>query len=212
MEKMLKYYVAIPCFDTVYTDFTLSLLNMQRVGQCYLQVIKSSLIYNARNTLAKTAIDNGFDRILWLDSDILFEPDLMTRLSTHLDNGLEYVSGLYFKRNYPTSPVCYKSITQHKEENELVTDVDTYNEYPKDQLFEVDGTGFGAVMMTVELLKKVQDRYGLPFSPQLGLGEDLSFCWRAKQLGVKMYCDSSIKLKHLGTVAFSEDTYLGSTD
>ena len=204
----MKYLVAIPCFDMVYTDFMLSLLNMQRVGESYCQVVKSSLIYDARNNLAKQAVNGGFDRMLWLDSDIVFDPDLMVRLAKHLDDGYEYVSGLYFKRQYPTEPVCFKTITQVQEGKELVTKALVYKDYPKNQLFEVDATGFGAVMITTDLIKRVQDKYGLPFSPQLGLGEDMSFCWRAKQVGAKLYCDSSIKLKHIGSIAYTEQTYL----
>ena len=206
---MLKYLVAIPCFDTVYTDFMLSLMNLQDAGMCCCQVLKSSLIYDARNKLAKRAIEDGFDRVLWLDSDILFEPDLMIRMANHLDNGIEYISGLYFKRQYPTEPVCFESVVQTQNDGEIITEINVYKNYPKDQLFEVDATGFGAVMMTVDLLKKVEDKYGLLFSPQLGLGEDMSFCWRAKQIGAKLYCDSSIKLKHIGSIAYSEETYFG---
>ena len=206
---MLKYLIAIPCFDTVYTDFMLSMLNIQRVGEVYCQVVKSSLIYDARNKLADIAVKEGYDRVLWLDSDIIFDPDIMVRMSKHLDNGLEYVSGLYFKRQFPTDPVAFKTITQEKEGKELITKALVYNDYPKNSLFQVDATGFGAVMLTTELLKKVKNKYGLPFSPQLGLGEDMSFCWRAKQVGAKLYCDSSIKLKHIGSIVYSEDTYLG---
>lgn len=205
---MLKYLIAIPCFDMVHTDFMLSLLNMQRVGQVFCQVVKSSLIYDARNKLVAQAIDNKFDRIMWLDSDIVFDPDLMVRLSRNMDAGLEYVSGLYFKRQYPTEPVCFKTITQQQEGKELVTKALVYENYPKDQLFEVDATGFGAVMMTVDLANRVKEKYGLPFSPHLGLGEDMSFCWRAKQVGAKLWCDSRIKLKHIGSIAYSEATYL----
>lgn len=206
---MLKYLIAIPCFDTVYTDFMLSMLNIQRVGEVYCQVVKSSLIYDARNKLADIAVKEGYDRVLWLDSDIIFEPDLMSKMSKHLDSGLEYISGLYFKRQYPTDPVIFQTISQVQNGNELVTEAKVYNDYPKDTLFEVDATGFGAVMMTTELIKKIKDKYGLPFSPTLGLGEDMSFCLRAKRLGAKLYCDSSIKLKHIGSVVYGEDTYLG---
>lgn len=205
---MDKYLIAIPCFDTVHTDFMLSLINMQRIGQVYCQVVKSSLIYNARNELAQQAVDNKFDRVLWLDSDITFQPTLMRDLASHLDNGIEYVSGLYFKRNYPTSPVIYKTITRIQERNDLVSKALIYEDYPNDQLFEVDATGFGAVMMTTDLIKRIKEKYGLPFSPHLGLGEDLSFCWRAKQIGSKMYCDSRVKLNHIGYVAYTEQTYL----
>lgn len=212
MKDNRKYLIAIPCFDMVHTDFMLSLLNMTRIGEVYCQVVKSSLIYNARNTLAKQAIDNNFDRILWLDSDIMFDPNLMVRLADRLNGGIKYCSALYFKRQFPTEPVCYSRIIQTNEEKsdgkkELVTKVEVYKDYPKDQIFEVDATGFGAVMMEVNLIKRIWDKYGLPFSPQLGLGEDMSFCWRAKQIGAKMFCDSSIKLAHLGCVAFNEDVY-----
>ena len=205
---MLKYLIAIPCFDMVNTDFMLSLLNMERVGQVFCQVVKSSLIYDARNKLVNQAIDNRFDRIMWLDSDIVFDPYLMLKLSQDMDSGLEYVSGLYFKRQYPTEPVCFKTITQQQEGKELVTQALIYEDYPKDQLFEVDATGFGAVMMTVDLAKRVKEKYGLPFSPHLGLGEDMSFCWRAKQVGSRLWCDSRIKLKHIGSIAYTEETYL----
>lgn len=208
MNELKKYLIAIPCFDTVYTDFMMSLLCMERIGKVFCLTEKSSLIYNARNTLAKYAIDYNFDRVLWLDSDILFEPDLMVRLAEDLDNGLEFASGLYFKRQYPTEPVCFKTITQVQEGKELVTKALVYKDYPKDQLFEVDATGFGAVMLEVDLLRRVQAKYGLPFSPHLGLGEDMSFCWRAKQVGAKLFCDSRVKLGHIGHATFNEGTYI----
>ena len=206
---MEKYLVAIPCFDMVHSDFMLSLLGMHEVGEVQCIAEKSSLIYHARNKLARKAIDGNFDRVLWLDSDVIFDHDLMERLSRRIDNGLEYVSALYFKRSLPVEPVCYKKIVQKQDGNELTTEAYPYSDYPMNQLFEVEATGFGAVMMTTDILKRVSDKYGLPFSPCLGFGEDMSFCWRARQLGAKLYCDSSIKLKHIGSVAYTEETYLG---
>ena len=34
------------------------------------------------------------------------------------------------------------------------------------------------------------------FAPINGVGEDLSFCWRARQCGYKIWCDPSIALGH----------------
>lgn len=205
---MSKTLIAIPCMDMVYTDFMMSLTNIERIGQTFCAVTKSSLVYDARNALAKQAVEGDFDTVLWLDSDIKFQPDLLKRLMAHIENGIDFVSGLYFKRCYPTGPVVFKTITQRKEGRELITEALPYDDYPKDQLFEVDAAGFGAVLMKVDLLKKVSDKYGLPFSPCLGLGEDMSFCWRAKQLGAKLYCDSSIKLRHIGLTTYDESTYM----
>lgn len=207
-KRLPKTLIAIPCFDTVYTDFMLSLMNIQRVGDVRCQVIKSSLIYDARNRLAEQAIKGEYDYVLWLDSDMLFDPDLMVRMIQHMEDGYEYVSGLYFKRQYPTEPVVFKTVSQEMDGKELVTKAIPYRDYPKDTIFPVDASGFGAVMMSVNLLKRVKDTFGLPFSPRLGLGEDLSFCWRAKQIGAELFCDSRIKLKHIGYIAYSEGTYL----
>lgn len=207
MNGLKKTLIAIPCMDMVHTDFMISLINLERVNKTYCAVVKSSLIYDARNTLAKQAINEGFDTVLWLDSDIEFEPDMLRRLMAHIDNGKEFVSALYFKRVFPTSPVIFSKIEQIREGNELITRAIPYDNYPRNQLFEVDASGFGAVLVTVDLLKRINDKYGLPFSPALGLGEDMSFCWRAKELGAKLYCDSSIKLRHIGLTAYTEETF-----
>lgn len=204
-----KTLILIPCMDTVYTDFMMSLVNLERTPNTFCAFTKSSLIYSARNSLAKQAIDGDFDRILWLDSDMSFDKDLMVRLSERLDEGYDFVSGIYFKRNYPTSPVIYKEIIYKKLPSGGVEPVVVpYEDYPKDSIFPIEAAGFGSVMMTTELLKKIWDTFGLPFSPILGFGEDISFCYRAKQLGLNLYCDSSIKMKHLGLMYFDETTYL----
>ena len=61
-------------------------------------------------------------------------------------------------------------------------------------------------MMTVDLLRRVMDALGQPFSPVAGFGEDLAFCLRAKEVGAKLWCDSSIKLGHVGLTVYTEES------
>ena len=206
----MKTLLAIPCMDMVHTGFMKSLLMMNRVGEIGFSIISSSLIYDARNSLAKHAIDGDFDRILWLDSDMEFQPDLMVRLCADMDeNNLDIVGGLYFTRRKPSIPVVYQKVGYyHSDEDDSVSPAAlSYYEYPKDQLFPCEGIGFGAVLVRTDLVKKVQDKYGLPFSPILGFGEDLSFCMRARDVGATIYCDSRIKVGHIGQYTFSEEGY-----
>lgn len=84
---------------------------------------------------------------------------------------------------------------------------EAYGDYPRDSLFPVAGCGFGAVMMTTELLRRLQAAYGLPFTPLPGFGEDLSFCLRVQELGAEVWCDSSIKLGHAGMAIYTEAEY-----
>jgi Predicted glycosyltransferases len=204
----VKTLIAVPCMDMLHTAFFASAMRMNRVGDCEVRVTASSLVYDARNQLARFAIDNGFDRVLWLDSDMEFQPDMMEKLSAHIDDGAEIVSGLYFTRRAPVKPVVYQEVgAKPMGSGTMLPFADSYMDYPENSYFEVAGVGFGCCMTTVELLKKVQERYGLPFSPILGFGEDLSFCIRVKELGVPMYCDSSVKCGHVGLITFAEELY-----
>ena len=96
--------------DMVHTNFLKSILGMRKVGEVQFQISCSSLIYDARNGLVKRAIEGNFDRILWLDSDMDFDPDLMERLSADMDEGREYVSALFFKRKAPIKPCIYSEL------------------------------------------------------------------------------------------------------
>lgn len=206
----MKTLIAIPCMDMVHTVFMRSLLGLDHVGDVRFSLSCSSLIYDARNTLARQAVKEGYDRILWLDSDMDFQPDLMKRLSDDMDEGREFVSGLYFKRKAPIAPVVYKEVGYYhsKELNEVTPIAVPYSDYPQDEIFKVEGVGFGGCMMSVDLVKRVAEKYGLPFSPILGFGEDLSFCKRVSEIGGEIWCDSRVKMGHVGLGTIGEEAYL----
>ena len=201
----MNIMVAVPCMDMVHTDFMISLTGMQHDGNVSFVYVKSSLVYDARNGLANQAINNGFDRVLWLDSDMIFEPDLLKRLSADLDAGMDMVCGLYTTRRPPIKPAIFAEIGVEMHDDGTAKPIaKTYHEYPKDSVFEVAACGFAGVLVKTSLLREVKSKYGLPFSPVLGFGEDISFCMRVKELGKKMYCDSRVKMGHIGSRVFTE--------
>lgn len=210
----MKYLIAIPCMDMVHTPFLRALLSLERAqGSVQYAISCSSLIYTARNKLLEDAVKNGADRILWFDSDMDFPPDTMLRLAADMDEGKEFVSGLYFKRRAPIQPVIYENVGYYhntmSDGSESVTPVAiTMDDYPRDSMFEIEAAGFGCVMHSVDLARRIMEKYGAPFSPILGFGEDLSFCKRAKDVGATLWCDSRIKLGHIGIGTITEETYI----
>ena len=96
----MRTMIAIPCMDMVHTDFLRSCLGMDVDGEVQWTTCQSSLIYDARNKLAELAIDGEFDRVLWLDSDMVIPYDAMWKLKIGIENGYDMVSGLYFKRRF----------------------------------------------------------------------------------------------------------------
>ena len=199
--------IAVPTMAMVHVDFMKSFVDLEKDENTNYTIIQNSLIYNARNMVAKNAIRYGFDRVMWIDSDMTFSPDTLRKLSRDMEDGLDCVSGLYFMRSMPTKPIVYKDVWYRINSNEAYCGADYYLDYPKEQLFKCAGAGFGCMMTSVVMLKKLVERYGAPFTPMMGLGEDLAFCWRANQNGFVIHCDSRIKCGHIGTVEINESMY-----
>lgn len=203
----MRTLICIPAMDTVNTSFMRSLLSLRPVGEVRFAITQSSLIYDARNILAVQAITGGFDRTLWLDSDMTFEPDLMEKLSATMDEGYDLVSALYFTRKPPHRPVIYDGCRTFEQDGVARSAAIVYDNYPENAVFEIEACGFGGVMCSVELMKNIREKFGTPFSPIHGFGEDLSFCIRAMNLGAKMVCDSSIKMGHIASYIVDEAKY-----
>lgn len=208
----MKIMIGIPCMDKMDTLFYGSTLGLQRThDDIHFCIKKGSVTYDARNEMAVDAITEGSERVLMIDSDMVFKPDLLKRMSARMDEGCEMVCGIFFKRVVPTSPVIYSKLqppTTDQYGNKRAN-ITVYEDYPKDSLFEVEGCGFGAVMMTTKLIKEVWDTYDQPpFAPLDWCGEDMAFCYKARQMGRKIWCDSSIKVGHLAQVEIGEETWL----
>lgn len=203
-----KYLIAVPCLDNVPVAFVAALTALKRIGPTKHSFLSNSLVYDARNALAKEAIDTGADRILFIDSDMYFQPDMMERMAQDLDKGADMVSGICVTRRFPTQPCIYKTVDIF-DGDILKGKTEVYTDYPKDSLFPIAGCGFGAVMMNTNVLKAVYEMYSEPFNPIPGiLGEDLSFCYRARDCGFKLFCDSRIKVGHVGTFIYTESEWL----
>jgi len=195
----MKILIAVPCMDQVPAPFCQSLATLNRVGECLVAFQISSLIYTARDELAKKAIELEADYVLWLDSDMVFNPDTLQRLIADKEKG-DIITGLYHRRVSPFSPVAFSKleIVGDHAESEGITEI------PED-LFEVEACGFGCVLTPTSVFIDVASKFGKVFIPESNCGEDISFCWRARQCGYKIICDPTIQLGHVGHHIITRD-------
>lgn len=198
----MKVLIAIPSMDQVPAHFRQSLAMLQKEGECYISFQIGSLVYTSRNKLGETAIGLGTDYVLWLDSDMVFPPDLLVRmLKTLNDNDLDILTGVYFRRVAPFTPVLF-------DEMELTETGSRHTEFetlPRDELFEVGACGFGCVLIKTEVIADVLARTGDLFTPVNGVGEDICFCIRRRDCGYKIIADPSIPLGHIGHRTITRD-------
>ena len=200
----MKVFVAIPSLDTVPALFCQSLALLQRAGDTIVGFQVGSLVYNARNELARQAIKSEADWVLWLDSDMVFESDLLKKmLKVCEENDIDFLTGLCFRRKPPYTPTLFDRL----DKMEHGASYTTIMSVPEGR-FKVGGCGFAGVLMSTDVLLSVAARFGgRMFDPLEGFGEDVSFCWRARQCGYEIWCDSDIELGHIGSMVVTREFF-----
>lgn len=163
-----------------------------------------SLIPRARNKIAQMFLDSEFEYLMFVDSDIVFNRHMITRLRQH-DKGI--IGGVYLKKKLPYSPVMNHALA---DEGEL-------------SVMREIGTGF--MMIRRDVLgaiaarwpehhyaydddevggkeKQGYDWFRVGVRNGRYLSEDYFFCQLAGDLGIKTYLDKSIITQHIGRMAY----------
>ena len=183
-----RLMIAVPTHDYIHADFMVSLLKLidelRRQGVAYkVEPVIGTLVYIARNRLACMAINEGFTHLLFLDSDMVFEPDIVEALTF---SGKDVVCGAFQSRRPPYGSCIFTSMNP-------VERVEDYGVEP----FRVAGCGMACTLISAEILKTVQNHYGNCFTPTPEFGEDLAFCDRARRMGAEIWCEPTARVGHI---------------
>ena len=195
----MRLMIAIPALDMMNTTFVgclLGLINkLHDDGACFeVEICSGSLVHLSRDKLARKAIEKDFTHVLWLDSDMVFEADVLDNL---MKTGKSFVTAICHARRPPFPTCLFASLTGEAERYS--------GEYP-DTPFEVAGCGLACVLIETRILKDVMNAYLTCFTPLKDYGEDLAFCLRAAGLGYKIYAEPGVRVGHIGSaIIYPED-------
>ena len=205
---MRKVLIAVPCMDQLPAQFAHSLATLTSYGIEDVQISVwfnlGSLIYTSRDQIAKRALSDEADLVMWFDSDMVFNPDTLTRMLKFIDAGADIVTGVYYRRTPPFTPTIFKTMDIDPETG--AAEWTPFDEIPTEP-FEVAACGFGCVLMRTEVFVAVFAKFGYMFTPIGNVGEDIALSWRARQVGYKIIADPSIKLGHVGHMIITEEYF-----
>jgi len=212
-----KHVVYVPVHRFIDTDTYHCLRGLEDLGVRVDYSKGSSAIDVTRNILASDAIREDLDSILFIDSDMMFDPADAVRLFLRPE---PVVAGVYAAKKLGNGQLNadFGPDVAAIEMGEWAT-----------ELTPCHKVGAGFLRIKVDFLRRMRDELKLPlcrvahthawpfFQPVIALeegetrylGEDYSFCWRCRQIGVAPLVDTSFRLYHIGDYAFGWEESAG---
>jgi len=177
----------------------------------------------ARNRVVRHFLDDRKADWLWcIDTDMGFAPDTVERLLAAADPVSRPVVGaLCFAQRevaddglggWRTMPV--PTIYAWHQDGE-VSGFEVRADYPADELVACDGTGAACILIHRGVLERMHARYGPAWYDRIpardgSVGEDLSFCMRARELAIPIHVHTGVKTSHLKPAWLGEGDYLAA--
>ena len=210
--------VLVPVARYIEPECERALQWLERTGYTVRRVWGFSDISRGRSQIVTDALAEGFQELMWIDSDIAFDPRDIEKLRAH---NLPVVGAIYPVRGHGRlTCIALKGTSEIKFGDE-------------GGLCEVEALGGGFIHTRREVYEKVKTTCGLPHCKSISqhgiipyflplivqregddqpslLGEDLSFFERVRLAGIKIFADTTIRLHHIGRYLYTwEDA--GST-
>tara|TARA_R110002020_G_scaffold81354_1_gene202182 strand:- start:369 stop:1058 length:690 start_codon:yes stop_codon:yes gene_type:complete len=218
MSDKPSLFIAMPCYDSVKLASMLSIVKLiQQLAKSGIQVgihtMKSPLIHQARNYLSSVFLTTQYQYMLFVDSDVEFEPEAVLRM-------------LVAKKNIVCTP--YRVKAQQPEEH-------TYPVEFKDPkniivlaggLVEIESGPTGLMLIDRKVFEKIiknhpelkignkatpgSDKshefyynfFDFGFENHYLMGEDVSFCKLARRNNFKLYANIESSTGHHGSFAW----------
>ena len=211
-------FIAMPCYDSVKINSMLSVIKLvQQLGKSGIEVgihtMKSPLIHQARNYLTSVFLTTQYQYMLFIDSDVEFEPEAVVRM-------------MVAKKNIVCTPYRVKSREIDKE----IYTVEFKN--PKNilvlagGLVEIEAGPTGLMLIDRKVFEKIiknhpdlkiknkatpnadkshefyYNFFDFGFIDGYAMGEDVSFCKLARSNDFKIYANIESSTGHHGSFAW----------
>ena len=215
-------FIAMPCYDSVKINTMLSIFKMiQLLGNGGIEVgintMKSPLIHQSRNYLTSVFLTTQYTHLLFIDSDVEFEPEAVLRM-------------VMAKKDIICTP--YRAKNPNLNEHTYTVKFPDPKAIPMlpGGLVEIEAGPTGLMLIHRNVFEKIiknrpdlkiknrvnpgikEDAkshsfyylfFDFAFDDGYTMGEDLSFCKLARKNGIKLYANIDSMTAHRGEYAWS---------
>jgi hypothetical protein len=156
-----------------------------------LNLQKGTYIHDLRNRAFQEAVDSKADYLMFIDTDVCFGPEAIIQL---VKRNKDIIGASYNLKSLPLISVV-KPLgpdgKQSKDPNACI---------PGDEMSEVFAVATGFMLIKMQKVRKMKYPFNFGINPDgTMIGEDVNFCKRCKEeLGLKIWCDPTIKVGHIG--------------
>ena len=216
METKPSVMIAMPCYDSVKVNTMVAVIKViQQLAKSGVAVgintIKSPLIHQARNYLTSVFLDSDFTHLLFIDSDVEFEPEAVLRM-------------LVAKKDLICTPYRVKSMDVNKKI--YTVEIKEARRMEAGDIMEISAGPTGIMLIHRDVFKKIIEKFpdlkiknsvfpkpgpdhkyyynffDFKFEDGYSSGEDVSFCKLVEKVGFKLYANTASFTKHHGSYAW----------
>lgn len=198
---------------------------LRRGGILALRCPSAGLLPAARNRVVTHFLQRNSSWLWFIDTDMGFPADTVTRLLDAADpkerpivGGLCFAQretgddGLGGQQTIPT-PTIFDWVT----DGDGMGAFEVRFAYERDALVQCDGTGAACLLVHRSVLERLEQAYGPSWFDRIpardgSVGEDLSFCMRARELDIPVHVHTGVRTTHMKTLWLNEDAYLAAID
>jgi len=205
----MRILIAVPTYENIYPDTFKSIYELDKGGnEVDFDFIRGYDVANARNKIAQTMLDKGYDYVLTVDNDEIVPKDALTNL---LESEQSYPLGHCMVVGY-----CLSRPTNMANTNRRTTafkfggkDYVTEDAYKAEELLklrengitkvQIRGSGLGCALIHREIFERMQYPYfrWVEYNNRAQLSEDLYFCEQFRSIVTPIYVDTRVSCGHM---------------
>ena len=210
--KKIRVLIGVPIYESIsatclnaLTDFLRKVMHSPRFS-CNITYNKGTYLDQNREEISDKAVEENYDYLFFIDADMVFPGKVLDKL---YDRHKDVVGAVYPLRcGFYHGPCIY---SYRRDERDFMQ----WKKWPLNKCIKVGGIGTGMLLIKVEALKKIpypRFQYMETIKPDKQgnvrrIGEDLSFCVRCNENGIKIYGDTTMTIGHEGTKTWTYKDY-----